>query len=57
MNMIKHNCVKQIGFIDDKYINLVSVYWKHIQFISTITEILPISFLFHLCITGKYASH
>jgi len=42
--------VKQIGFLDDKYINLVSEYQKHINCINTITEILPISFLFHLCI-------
>ncbi len=40
------------GFIDDKYIKLVIVYLKHIQYISTITEICP-----QLCKTDKYASH
>ncbi len=44
--------LKQIGFIDDKYINLATVYLKHNCFISTITEIIPVSFLHHV----KYIS-
>ncbi len=36
--------LKQIGFIDDKYINLATVYLKHNRCISTITEIIPVFF-------------
>jgi len=38
---------------DNKYTKLVIVYLKHIHFISTITEILPVSFMFdwQICIT------
>ncbi len=42
--------MKQIGFIDDNHI--ITVYLKHILFISTIVEILPVLFM-----TDKYASH
>ncbi len=30
------------GFIDYEYINLIIVHLKHVKFISTITEILPV---------------
>ncbi len=43
--------LKQIQFIDNKYIYLVIVNLNHSQFISTITEIWPVSFMY-----GKYAS-
>ncbi len=45
--------VKISGTFDNKYINLVMVYLKHIQFISNITEIWPASFIYDLqiCIT------
>ncbi len=36
----------RFGVIDDKCIILVTVYLKHIQFISTISEILPISCIY-----------
>ncbi len=35
------------GFIDDdEYINLIIVYLKHVKFISTITEIVPVLFMY-----------
>lgn len=37
----------------DKYINLLTVYIKHIQLISTMTETLPASFMIQF---NKYAS-
>lgn len=40
-------CMK-MKMIDEKYINLVIVYLKHIQFISAIAEILPVSFYISL---------
>ncbi len=40
--------LKQVVFIKDKYIKVVIMYLKHIQFISTITEIWPISFMYDL---------
>ncbi len=41
-NQLKCMRLKPIGFIDDKYINLVIVYLKHL-FNSTITEVFPVS--------------
>ncbi len=41
-NQLKYMRLKPIGFIDDKYINLVIVYLKHL-FNSTITEVFPVS--------------
>ncbi len=43
--------LKQTRFIDDKHINLATVYLKHIQF-NTIPEIWPVSFM-----TDKYTAH
>ncbi len=34
------------SYIDVEYINPVTVYLKHIQLISTITETLPFSFMY-----------
>ncbi len=38
--------------IDDKYLNLVIVYLKHIQFISSNTEVLPVLIIYdwQICI-------
>ncbi len=47
--------VRDLGFIDDKYINLVIVYLNLVTFISTITIIITIKF--HLFMSDKYASH
>jgi len=45
------------GLIDDKYINLVSVYLKHIPFISTITEILlPVSYVLYINLKYQYSA-
>ncbi len=41
----------EIEIIDNKYLNLVIVHLKHIQFISGNTEVLPV-----LIIYDKYAS-
>lgn len=58
-----------ITFIQYEHcLNMVSCATSHIQicieidkldfqFISTVQEILPISYPFHLCMTYKYASH
>jgi len=38
--------LKEIIFIDNKYINLAIVYLKHIQFVRTIIAICPFSFVY-----------
>lgn len=45
--------LKQIRSIDDKHVNLVTVYLNQTQCISTVTEILPSCYPFHLCMTEK----
>ncbi len=52
IQVVKMYEIEASGFSYDKYIKLVIVYLKQIQYINTITEICP-----HLCTTYKYASH
>ncbi len=47
----EHNCVKQIGFIDAKYINLLIVYRKH-KFLLILLQksylFFPFSFMYRI---------